>query len=89
MALGVIIFLPNYYFIIFRHLVRENRMLYFKQQKQYEMDRKEYNEIKYLIPILKSLLLVYGGRTLENIIQGLEARIENYKQTRKKTNHQH
>ena len=39
------------------------------------MTNGEYVRVKAQVAVLKELLPVYGGKTLENIIQGLEARI--------------
>lgn len=39
------------------------------------MTKGEYVRVKAQVAVLKELLPVYGGKTLENIIQGLEARI--------------
>ena len=39
------------------------------------MTNAEYIRVKTQVAVLKELLPVYGGRTLENIIQGLESRI--------------
>lgn len=47
------------------------------------MSTVEYNRVQSQLYVLYDLLPVYGGRTLENIVDMLQARVKEYSKNRR------
>ena len=48
------------------------------------MTEIEFDNIKKQIDVIESLMPKYGGKTIDNILQGLKCRIEEYEKNNKK-----